>query len=117
MSFRTPCEETSSKLVEGWLLYCFLCEFPPWHPTADVLIPSRYICSRFFLHTPIDGESALHEREDAPEEMKKAAAELKEEEPEVNLWVCLITLLITVALTAVTAEFVRITYYFPYRGS
>lgn len=74
-----------------------------------IILLAVYICSRFFLHHPPGKEHGLHERSDAPEELKKIVAEMDEEEPEMNPWVCIITLIVTVALMAVTAEFVSCT--------
>lgn len=64
-----------------------------------------YVCSRFFIHNPGGKQHGLHEREDAPEELKQVVAKMAEEEPEMNIWVCVFTLVITVGLLAVTAEF------------
>lgn len=70
---------------------------------------SRYVASRVFLHRPPPGDdqASLAEREDAPVEMKTAAAHLAEEEPEMNFWMCIISLLVTLALLATTVQFVR----------
>ncbi|KAJ6539025.1 hypothetical protein B0H19DRAFT_960734 [Mycena capillaripes] len=64
-----------------------------------------YVCSRIFLHNPLGPENQLHEHKDAPAEFKEMAEKMAEEEPEVNPWACLILLVLTVGLMAVTAEF------------
>jgi hypothetical protein len=67
----------------------------------------RYVCSRWFIHNPVGHEHGLHEHKDAPVELKKLVAKMAEEEPEMNIGVCIFTLVVTVGLLAVTAEFVR----------
>ncbi|KAJ7507435.1 hypothetical protein B0H11DRAFT_1967028 [Mycena galericulata] len=64
-----------------------------------------YLCSRIFLHNPPGLDSGLHQHKDAPAEFKEMVEKMAEEEPEVNPWACLILLVLTVALMAVTAEF------------
>ncbi|KAJ7047689.1 hypothetical protein C8F04DRAFT_935863 [Mycena alexandri] len=64
-----------------------------------------YICSRVFLHNPPGPDNQLHEHKDAPAEFKETVGKMAEKNPEVNPWACLILLFFTVALIAVTAEF------------
>jgi Ca2+:H+ antiporter len=66
----------------------------------------RYVCSRIFLYNPPGHGNALSMSPDAPEELHRIEAELAEEDPKVNPWVCLALLIVTVAIMAVTAEFV-----------
>ncbi|KAJ6627510.1 hypothetical protein B0H10DRAFT_1994941 [Mycena sp. CBHHK59/15] len=70
-----------------------------------VILLAVYMCSRVFLHDPPGPDNGLHEHKDAPEEFKEMVEKMAEEEPEVNPWACLIMLLVTVTLMAVTAEF------------
>jgi hypothetical protein len=51
---------------------------------------------------------------DVPPEVLRREQELKEAKPEVNPWACLILLIVTVALMAVTAVFVRQPTPFPF---
>lgn len=62
-----------------------------------------YICSRFYLHNP-PGESDTVD-EEAPDAFKADLASLEEEQPEIDSWVCIVMLVLVVAMTAVTAEF------------
>ncbi|KAJ3723349.1 hypothetical protein C8R42DRAFT_665951 [Lentinula raphanica] len=69
-----------------------------------IILLAVYIASRFFLHKPRAGEGSLHERSDAPEEMKRLAQELEEETPTANFSLSVIVSLFAVTLMAVTAE-------------
>lgn len=64
-----------------------------------------YICSRIFLTDPPGDDNALELHPAAPDALREKERELAETEPEVNPWVCLGTIVITIALMAVTAEF------------
>jgi len=64
-----------------------------------------YVGSRFYLHNPPGDNDSLHELSDAPASFKADIAKFEEEEPELNPWFCIIILVVTVALTGVTAEF------------
>lgn len=64
-----------------------------------------YVCSRFFILDPPGEGNALVEP-DAPAAIKEREHELAHENPKVNPWFCMVFLLITVAIMAVTAEFV-----------
>jgi len=66
---------------------------------------SSYICSRIFLHNPPGEDNALQLHPTAPKALKEEERKLAEEEPEANSWVCLGAIIITIALMAVTAEF------------
>jgi Ca2+:H+ antiporter len=67
----------------------------------------RYICSRIFLHNPPGpGNSELAQHKLAPEALKERAIEMDNEDPEVNQWVCIGMLVITIAIMGATAEWV-----------
>ncbi|KAF8521153.1 hypothetical protein JB92DRAFT_3111300 [Gautieria morchelliformis] len=81
---------------------------------ADLLAMSRgisilllivYICSRIFLYDPPGDMNVLTVAADDPEEVRRIEAELAEEDPKVNPWVCLLLLISTVAVMATTAVF------------
>ena len=67
-----------------------------------------YICSRVYMHNPPGDNNALTVPHDAPEELKHEEKHLREEEPLTNPWACMILLVVTVAIMAVTAEMVRL---------
>jgi len=69
-----------------------------------ILLIGVYICSRFFIHGPLGHEHGLSERDDAPEELRKHVAHMAQEEPEMNVYVCIIAMVVGVGLLAVTAE-------------
>ncbi|KAF9468913.1 hypothetical protein BDZ94DRAFT_551610 [Collybia nuda] len=64
-----------------------------------------YVCSRFYLHNPPGNIDNLHEHQNAPESLRAAVEKMKKEDPEVNPWVCIALLVVTVVLMAITAEF------------
>ncbi|KIP03693.1 hypothetical protein PHLGIDRAFT_228386 [Phlebiopsis gigantea 11061_1 CR5-6] len=64
-----------------------------------------YIGSRIFLHNPPGEGNAASVAPNAPIEHKKEEYHLQITKPEINPWACLILLTITIALMAVTAEF------------
>ncbi|KAF9788189.1 hypothetical protein BJ322DRAFT_1047593 [Thelephora terrestris] len=72
--------------------------------TAVILLVI-YICSRIFLTNPPGEDNALELHPTAPEALRNMERELREAEPKVNSWVCLGTIIITIALMGVTAEF------------
>ena len=74
-----------------------------WNELTDFF---RYICSRIFLHNPPGDDNALQSHPDAPLALKHEEKKLLEEDPEVSQWVCIGMLCITIALMAVTAEWV-----------
>jgi len=70
-----------------------------------VILLAVYVCSRIFLHNPPGkGNSELAEHKLAPLELKERAKEFEENDPEVNQWVCLGMLAVTIAIMAATAE-------------
>lgn len=71
-----------------------------------VILLIIYVASRIFLHNPPGEGNALSVRPDAPAAHKEEEELLREENPEVNVWVCMVLLLVTIALMAATAEFV-----------
>ncbi|KAF8232845.1 hypothetical protein L208DRAFT_1269941 [Tricholoma matsutake] len=66
-----------------------------------VLLHLVYISSRIFLHHP-PGEG--HVRPQAPEALNRAEEELLEGEPEVNQYVCIAVILLSIGVMAATAE-------------
>jgi len=71
---------------------------------ADII--RSYVCSRFYLYDPPGDGNLFMPHPDVPPEALRKQRELAEAKPEVNPWACIILLAITVALMAVTAEFV-----------
>uniref|UniRef100_A0A0W0FKV0 Sodium/calcium exchanger membrane region domain-containing protein n=1 Tax=Moniliophthora roreri TaxID=221103 RepID=A0A0W0FKV0_MONRR len=65
-----------------------------------------YVCSRIFLHNPPGEDNALqsNHQPNAPLALKHEEEHLTNTEPEVNQWVCIGMLIVTIALMAVTAE-------------
>ena len=76
------------------------------------MVISRYISSRIFLHNP-PGEVQGTDH-NAPLEILHEEMHLEQEEAYVNPWFCSIVLVITIAVTAITAEMVC-TYSIPPR--
>lgn len=74
-------------------------------PLYDAHHNLSYISSRIFLHDPPGENNAFTLHPNAPEALKEQERKLEEEEPEANSWVCLGVIVITIALMAVTAEF------------
>jgi len=81
---------------------------------ADLLKISRgmgiillivYICSRIFLFNPPGEGNALSTHPNAPKAVHARDKELSEKKPKVSSWVCLIVLVLSVGITAATAEF------------
>jgi len=70
-----------------------------------VILLVIYVGSRFYLHDPPGADNAFSPHPDLPPEVVRREKELDEAEPEVNPWACLILLVVTVALMAVTAVF------------
>ena len=73
------------------------------------LIPihvTRYVMSRVFLHNPPGEGNALLAAPNAPAEVHDEEHHLEHAEPEINPWVGIILLVITIAIMATTAEFV-----------
>ncbi|KAI0367923.1 hypothetical protein BV20DRAFT_999784 [Pilatotrama ljubarskyi] len=70
-----------------------------------LMLLTVYIASRIYMHNPPGENNALTVPHDAPAPIQHEEKELLEEEPLVNPWACMILLAVTVALMAVTAEF------------
>ncbi|KDR83456.1 hypothetical protein GALMADRAFT_235613 [Galerina marginata CBS 339.88] len=72
-----------------------------------VLLLVVYVCSRIYLHNPPGEDNALDLAETlhAPVALKEHLARLREEDPEVNQWVCMLMLAICIGLMAATAEY------------
>jgi Ca2+:H+ antiporter len=66
---------------------------------------SSYVCSRIFLHNPPGEDNAFQLHPAAPDALKEEERKLAEAEPKANSWVCLGAIVITIAIMAVTAEF------------
>ncbi|KAJ6567185.1 hypothetical protein DFH09DRAFT_1314304 [Mycena vulgaris] len=70
-----------------------------------LILLSVYVCSRIFLHNPPgEGNSELAQHKLAPEALKDRALEMENEDPEVNQWVCIAMLVVTIGIMAATAE-------------
>ncbi|KAJ6539030.1 hypothetical protein B0H19DRAFT_1176789 [Mycena capillaripes] len=70
-----------------------------------LILLTVYICSRIFLHNPPGhGNSELAQHKLAPEALKERAQEIDNEDPEVNQWVCIAMLIVTIGIMAATAE-------------
>ncbi|KAF7301533.1 Sodium calcium exchanger [Mycena indigotica] len=63
-----------------------------------------YVCSRIFLHNPPGENVTLADHKLAPEALRDRAKEREEQEPEVNQYVCIAIIAITVGIMAATAE-------------
>lgn len=70
-----------------------------------VVLLVMYICSRIYLHDPPGEGNALQPAADAPTAIKEHEEKLKNEDPEVNQWICIAVIAVAVTLMAVTAEF------------
>ncbi|THH13152.1 hypothetical protein EW146_g7028 [Bondarzewia mesenterica] len=70
-----------------------------------VILLLVYICSRFYLHDPPGEDNAFQVPDNAPEEIVERQHNLAMEEPKVNPWACILLLIVTVGIMAVTAEF------------
>ena len=66
----------------------------------------RYIASRIFLHNPPGKGNSNKLDPNAPEEMHEEEKHLRRGDPEVNVYFCILFLLLTIAIMAVTAEMV-----------
>lgn len=66
------------------------------------------------MHNP-PGELTLHEYDaEAPEikkEEQKVKEKLREEDPELNPWICILLLAVTIGIMAPTAEWVRYSFH------
>ncbi|KAH7888045.1 hypothetical protein F5I97DRAFT_1806544 [Phlebopus sp. FC_14] len=63
-----------------------------------------YICSRVFYHNPPGSGHNMLSHPDAPQELRHEENKLAQQEPEVNQWVCLFFLVVTVGIMAATVE-------------
>ncbi|KAI0822160.1 hypothetical protein BC628DRAFT_1328011 [Trametes gibbosa] len=70
-----------------------------------IMLVVVYVASRVYLHNPPGDNNALTVPYDAPEAIHEEETELLEENPLVNPWACILLLIVTVGLMAVTAEF------------
>ncbi len=70
-----------------------------------------YICSRIFLHNPPGDDNALKVHPMAPNGVKHEESDLESGTPEISQWVCIGMLVVTIALMAATAEWVRTSFY------
>jgi len=70
-----------------------------------VLLLIVYVCSRIYLHNPPGEDNDLASAPLAPDGLKEHVLRLRNEDPEVNQWVCIVMLAICIALMAATAEF------------
>ncbi|KAF9056924.1 hypothetical protein BDP27DRAFT_1241851 [Rhodocollybia butyracea] len=64
-----------------------------------------YVFSRIFLHDPPGNNNAFTSFPDAPAAVIEEEEELLEEVPEVNPWVCIALLVVTIGLIAPTTEY------------
>ncbi|KAG8720062.1 hypothetical protein FRC09_010155 [Ceratobasidium sp. 395] len=69
-----------------------------------ILLLIAYIGSRIYLHNPPGDDNALSVPHNAPEAEKRQEHELEHEDPQINPWFGFALLAVTVALIAVTAE-------------
>ena len=72
---------------------------------SDIHHDFSYVGSRIFLHNPPGEHNAFELHPSAPDALKEKERNLAEEEPKASSWVCLGVIVITIALMAVTAEF------------
>ncbi|KAG8726315.1 hypothetical protein FRC11_000376, partial [Ceratobasidium sp. 423] len=70
----------------------------------SILLLLAYIGSRVYLHNPPGDNNALELHPSAPEAEKRREAEAEKEQPLIGPWFGVVLLAITVALIAVTAE-------------
>lgn len=73
------------------------------HGLAVILLVV-YVTSRIFLHNPPGEGNAMRPSPDAPREIHAEEARLLEERPKVSSGFCILLLLCTIAVLAVTAE-------------
>nr|GAT43042.1 sodium calcium exchanger [Mycena chlorophos] len=69
-----------------------------------ILLLGVYICSRIYLHDPPGENVALADHKLAPEALRARAQQKEELEPEVNPYVCLAVIAVTIGIMAATAE-------------
>jgi Ca2+:H+ antiporter len=67
----------------------------------------RYIASRIFLHNPPgEGSNTFRGHPHATEALTQEEIDLLEGDPEVNQYVCIAVLMISICIMAATAEWV-----------
>jgi Ca2+:H+ antiporter len=71
-----------------------------------IILLTVYICSRIYLHNPPGDNNAATIQPNAPMAARNEEENLDTEDPELNQWVCIVMLIITIALMAATAEWV-----------
>ncbi|KAF8204855.1 hypothetical protein BJ912DRAFT_1073151 [Pholiota molesta] len=69
-----------------------------------VLLLIVYICSRIYLHDPPGDDDDLASAPNAPEALKERVALLRNGNPQVNQFVCMAVLAVSIGLMALTAE-------------
>jgi len=69
-----------------------------------VILLLVYVCSRIFLHNPPGDDNALRQHPLAPAALKHEEEHLIATDPEVNQWVCIVMILISIGIMAATAE-------------
>ncbi|KAJ7067992.1 hypothetical protein C8F01DRAFT_978869 [Mycena amicta] len=70
----------------------------------SIILLAVYVGSRIFLYNPPGENIALAQHKLAPEALRERAKEKEEEEPEVNPYVCIAVIAVTVGIMAATAE-------------
>ncbi|RPD56828.1 hypothetical protein L226DRAFT_615691 [Lentinus tigrinus ALCF2SS1-7] len=70
-----------------------------------VILLVIYVASRFYLHDPPPANNALLTPVDPHPAIKHEETRLLVEEPKTNAWACMLVLTVTVAMMAVTADF------------
>ncbi|KEP48334.1 calcium/proton exchanger [Rhizoctonia solani 123E] len=70
----------------------------------SILLLIAYLGSRIYLHNPPGENNALDLHPNAPEVEKRKEAEIEQEQPDIGPWFGIVLLAVTVALIAVTAE-------------
>ncbi|KAJ3712667.1 hypothetical protein C8R42DRAFT_594345 [Lentinula raphanica] len=70
-----------------------------------VILHYLYILSRIFLHNPPGNDNSFRALPDAPAAIVQQERDLLEKEPEINPWVCMILLVLTIGLIAPTTQF------------
>lgn len=77
-----------------------------------ILLLLVYIASRIFFHNPPGEDNAGRVHHLAPEQLKEEEKRLAEEDPETNVWVCIVMLILAIGLMAITAEFLVVSLEF-----
>jgi len=69
-----------------------------------VILLLVYICSRIFLHNPPGEDNALRLHPQAPVALKHEEDHYIAADPEVNQWVCIAMIIVSIGIMAATAE-------------